>query len=137
MDEICRILCDFDKEFKPSLLAKVKDFNSYGKKVHDKGIVLAVKEHNDFLGFATFYANDTESNIAYLALFAVHSRAENRGISKILLDECFEMARKRGMTVFKLEVMNSNEKAINLYIRNGFEFCCEAAVDSIYMIKKL
>jgi len=137
IDEICRIFCDFDKEFKPSLLEKVKDIDSYVKKIHDKGIVLAAKEGNDYLGFATFYANDTENNIAYLTLFAVHSRPENRGLSKMLLDECSELARKRGMAVLKLQVLNSNEKAINFYIRNGFGFCGEASFDSIYMIKKL
>lgn len=52
---------------------------------------------------------------------AVAPRSQGRGLGRALLDALLEEARRRGCTQVFLEVLDTNEAAIALYERSGFE----------------
>lgn len=52
---------------------------------------------------------------------AVAQRSQGRGLGRELLDALLEEAARRGCTQVFLEVLHSNEPAIALYERSGFE----------------
>lgn len=137
IEQINRILYQFDPVFMPSLTQRVDDLDTYAEKLFKYAIVLAAAEENDYIGVAVLYANDLENQLAYLSLISVIQSAQNRGVGKLLLDACIYKAKNNGMTALKLEVMNSNITAINFYKKNGFIYYGKASDNSIYMIKNL
>ena len=52
---------------------------------------------------------------------AVHPDFRKRGIGMILVKSIMTLSKKMGITSFTLEVRESNEDAINLYLKNGFQ----------------
>lgn len=137
IDEIYKIIYEFDKVFKPSLSERIVDLDTYAEKLYNNAIVFAAVEEDKFIGFIAFYANDKNMRVAYLAQIAVKSKVQNRKVGKLLLDICTNVSKNNGMGKLKLEVMNDNKIAIEFYERNCFKFCGEASEESKYMIKKL
>jgi ribosomal protein S18 acetylase RimI-like enzyme len=52
---------------------------------------------------------------------AVAPRSQGRGLGRALLDALLAEARRRGCTQVFLEVLDTNEAAISLYEKSGFE----------------
>lgn len=99
--------------------------------------VISADAGDDSIGFAAFYCNDKESKTAYLSLIATSENMQRRGIGRILINEVQRISAEAGMEKLRLEVNNSNSKAISFYIKNGFELECPAGEHSSYMIKKI
>ncbi|MBN2893054.1 MAG: GNAT family N-acetyltransferase [Bacteroidales bacterium] len=57
----------------------------------------------------------------YLHHFAVKKEYQGQGLSHILVDESLKFVKELKLQV-KLEVHQSNQKAINLYKKSGFKF---------------
>lgn len=136
LDEIHQIIKMFDTDFEPSL-SEILNLNNYADKLLQNAVVYTIKENDIFLGFTAFYANDSETHVAYLAQIAVKLEARNRKIGKILLDSCIETSKRHGMNKLKLEVNNCNTVAIKFYEDNSFNFCGNASANSKYMIKNI
>ena len=71
------------------------------------------------------------------SLIATSENMQRRGIGRILINEVQRISAEAGMEKLRLEVNNSNSKAISFYIKNGFELECPAGEHSSYMIKKI
>lgn len=137
LNEIKNILYQFNNVFKPTLTERVGNLEIYAEKLYNNANIFAVIKELQYIGFAAFYSNDIENNIAYLTQLAVKPEIENKGIGKMLLFVSIELSRKMGMKVIKLEVINDNIKAISFYKKNGFKFCQQVSKNSKYMIKDL
>lgn len=137
IDEIRKVVYDFDKVFEPPLSERVFNLDDYAGKLYRNAIVLVAKDDVGIIGFVAFYANDFNLRVCYLTQIAVQSRVQNNNIGKLLLDLCTDTSKNIGMTEIKLEVNNYNHRAFNFYKRNGFSFCGNASDDSKYMVKKL
>ncbi len=109
--------------------------NELAEKFAKYAKVISIIAGNDSIGFAAFYCNDTEGKTAYLSLIATAENMQRKGIGRILIDEVQRISVEAGMKKLRLEVNNSNSKAISFYIKNGFEFECPAGEHSSYMIK--
>ena len=134
--EIYQRLNVISEAFTPPLIEKIPDLTNYAKKLYCNAEVYTVGDGN-FLGFIAFYANDSNSKIAYITLISVLPYAQKRGLGKTLLNLCIDISKVKGMSSLKIEVNKDNEKALHFYNKYGFEFCGEASTKSIYEIKKL
>jgi ribosomal protein S18 acetylase RimI-like enzyme len=137
INEIRKVVHDFDKVFIPSLSERIIDLNEYAEKLCKNAMVFIAVEENDFIGFIAFYANDKDDNVAYLTQIGVSEKSQNRSVGKNLLDLCIKISKNKGMASIKLEVFNYNIKAIKFYQKHGFYFSGNASSQSIYMMKKL
>lgn len=135
IDEIYKVIDEFDKVFEPSLSERILNLDGYAEKLYHNAIVLVAKKKDYVNGFAAFYANNTNTCVAYLTQIAVKSKVQNQNIGQMLLDSSIEISKKIGMSAMKLEVNDSNHIAIHFYKKNGFKFCGDASGDSKYMIK--
>lgn len=86
----------------------------------DKTIFLVAEEGGEICGYLGMYLSLDEGEITNVAV-APEKRGE--GLGGMLLQESLELAGKRGITQVVLEVRVSNEPAIHLYEKYGFEHC--------------
>lgn len=101
--------------------------NGHNLKIHSKDSIL--KELNSD-NFKYFVAKINEKVIGFIAFshtldieieaIAVDIAYTNKGVATLLLNKCFEFGKVNNIKDIFLEVRESNEKAINLYIKNGF-----------------
>lgn len=78
---------------------------------------IVFEEHGEILGYCGYYGVVDEAEITVVC---VKDTARKRGIAKIMLSELFIKAKERGIERIILEVRVSNEPAIRLYERMGF-----------------
>jgi len=86
--------------------------------VRDGGVFLAEDEEGP-VGVARIEA--PEHGRAEVNLVHVRERARRRGVAKELLRRCVEQARARGARFVTLEVVSTNEVALTMWRRLGFE----------------
>ena len=94
-------------------------------------------EAGEPVGLAVMYANDLRTRAAYITLFGVKDEYSRRGVGQMLLDACAELALSRGMDRIRLEVTDSNERAVRFYTKHGFVRTGACGEDSSYMEKTL
>ncbi len=85
-------------------------------------IFLVAKDGERVIGYVAIVCVLDEGNLVSIAVRKEH---RNRGVASELLDIAYEEASKRGVTSINLEVRESNEAAIKLYEKEGFEFIGE------------
>jgi ribosomal protein S18 acetylase RimI-like enzyme len=77
---------------------------------------------------------DTLRGRAHIQLVHVRERGRRRGIAKALLRECVTHAKERGATFVSLDVLRSNERAVTVWRRLGFEesqYLMAASIDDL------
>jgi ribosomal protein S18 acetylase RimI-like enzyme len=83
------------------------------------------------------------SRVGRLYSIAVPERAQGLGIGRRLLEACEREARRRDCTRVSLEVRAANERAIDLYARNGYRITeqlpgyYQDGADGVRMVKEL
>ena len=88
-------------------------------------------------GLAVMYANNEETRTAYITLFGMKPAYQRQGLGKELLAACEALARARGMERIRLEVTDSNVKAVRFYTRAGFVRTGTCEENSSYMEKNI
>ena len=96
-----------------------------------------VHEKEQCVGYAAMYANDTVSKIAYISLICVKKEYQGRHIGSMLINKCIELARNNSMERIKLEVLESNDKAIAFYKHHGFTFDAQSRTNTIFMKREI
>lgn len=96
-------------------------------------IILEEKESGKICGtsWLTF-----DGRRIYMHHFGILPAYQGNGLSKILLQKSLEFVKAKGCQV-KLEVHESNTKAINLYKKSGFEYLGDYDVYIIRDISKI
>lgn len=61
------------------------------------------------------------SHIAYLGGLAIHPSFAGKGLGSAMMKEIIEFAKEKGFLRVELSVVVTNEKAIHLYEKAGFE----------------
>lgn len=135
--EIAEVLRQFNNYFPRSLEGRVGNLDSYAIKLSELAYVYVGKVNGETAGVVVFYANDLSKKIAYLSQIAVSTVNQNKGIGSLLLQLSFDLSKKNGMNIMKLEVDTSNSKAISHYEKHGFIKKEAASPNSQYMIKEL
>ncbi|AEV27889.1 acetyltransferase [Sphaerochaeta pleomorpha str. Grapes] len=70
---------------------------------------------------------DKQAKAVYVDRFGVNVKFSRKGIGSMMLKRAIALAREKGFAYVRLFVVDINEPAINLYIKNGF-----TRVDGIY-----
>ena len=131
---------DCDSAFPISVVNRTH-FKDIFRKIADNAIFLKVVKQIDHdekcLGFAALYANDHISQTAYISLISVKEEAQGRHIGSMLIKKCFDIATANGMSKIRLEVLNSNGKAILFYKHHGFVTEKYTQIGTQYMVRSL
>ena len=103
-------------------------------------IFLVAKSETDVLGYCGCYLAQDEADITNVATAAKHRK---KGVATKLLLKLFGICQQRQVEKIFLEVRESNESAINLYTKMGFEkigirknFYVKPTENAIVMIKQ-
>lgn len=96
----------------------------------DKGhtFLLAEEKHKE-LGFAGFELNYSDGPKAKLHKIYLLPEAQGRGAGKALILEVADRARKNGQKSLLLNVNKYNQKAIDFYLKMGFQEICKEVID--------
>lgn len=132
VEEIADILLQFKSRFVSLAEGRVRA-EELAAKFAKYGVVIAIKNNEQTIGFSAFYCNDLETKCAFLSMIAVASSYAKNGLGSLLITETKRIAANAGMKKLKLEVLNSNIGAIKFYEKLGFVFCGNAGSDSKYM----
>ncbi len=104
-------------------------------------VFVVAKANQEVIGYAAVMCVLDEGNLVSIA---VEESFREMGIATELLDIAYDMAQERGVASINLEVRESNEAAICLYERDGFEkigrrknFYSNPKEDAILYLKKL
>ncbi|MBR6524011.1 MAG: GNAT family N-acetyltransferase [Clostridia bacterium] len=115
------------------------DFNgeieSFAEKIYTNGFCIVCKEE-DTAGLIAFYANDYDTNTAYITSLLVDKKCRGMGIATELVQRVESICFANGFKQVKLEVNKANLPAISLYEKLGYKSDSEKE-ESIYMCKDL
>lgn len=81
-------------------------------------IFLVAEQQGQIVGYIGMYFSMDEGEITNVAVSQVQ---RNRGVGGCLLDELLRIAGQKGIAKIVLEVRTSNDSAIRLYERKGFQ----------------
>jgi len=83
------------------------------------GLVVCEPERGDIIGMAR-YDVDPATKLAEIA-FVVHDDWQRRGLGTLLLKRMTEIARAKGLTGFRADVLASNKAMLMVFHRSGLE----------------
>ena len=109
-----------------------------------KSAYWVVVENEKIIGGGGIFPTDgLPSDTCELVKLYLYPEARGRGLGKMLMNKCFEMAPKLGYNTIYLESMPELNQAVSMYEKMGFEHQCSALGNSghfgcdIWMVKKL
>ena len=126
---LCRIDCTL-----PVPLSQRVNLQKYAARSVQR-MVFTIEEDGQIVSAALFYYNFMDQSFAYFDLLGTVPGYEGRGYAKLLMNAAEESARSAGMTEFHLHTNASNEKAVGVYTRRGYEII--ATEPKLHMAKKL
>lgn len=109
---------------------EIKD-NSFSK-------LLLIINEDELIGYIDYWIIFDQATINKICIKDEYRR---RGLAQKLLDLCFKEVKENECMVITLEVRTSNEKAIKLYQKNGFDIVLTKpqyysdGEDAYYMVK--
>lgn len=118
-------------------LSSRDNYEAVFSKIDKYAIFIAAYENNVPVGYAAIYANDKESKTAFISMIGVLEEAQGKHIGSALMKKCVEKAIENDMKNIRLEVLNTNEKAIRFYKHHGFEYEKKCSDTSNHLIKKI
>ena len=98
-----------------------QELDNYVNKLIKNSRIIAVQENGEFQGFISYYKNDPENKLGYLSMLLINKESQSYGTGSFLLKTAIEDLKKELFSVFQLEVLKTNVKAINLYRKFGFK----------------
>lgn len=121
-EQIYALLKQFDCIF-PHLKEKISSYEEYAEKLSKYANTRVALIGEEICGLLVYYANDTTTKTAYIALIGVLPQFQGCGLGGRLLDYCIREAKRQDMQILKLEVDLDNPKAISFYKKNAFVEC--------------
>lgn len=98
--------------------------------IRNNHLYILVEEHDIVAVFALCESSSGENNVVwenkyakglYIDRFGVNVNYLRRGIGSKMLNKAAELARDKGVEYLRLFVVDINEPAIQLYLKNGFK----------------
>lgn len=90
---------------------------------------LLAEENGEELGFAGFELNVVEGQKAKLHKIYLLPSSQGKGVGKALIFEVADRARKAGQKSLLLNVNKHNQKAIDFYLKIGFQEIYKEVID--------
>ena len=85
-----------------------------------KGIFYVVTDKGKVIAYSSLISNTRTHNLRIYSI-AVHPEARGRKLGQLLMEKAIGFARSYQLKKITLEVNVTNETAIGLYLKNGFE----------------
>jgi len=104
--------------FVPSLDSYV-NVNEYSKKIFEQAILFTKFDGDKLVGLVAAYDNPTEQ-FGWITNVSVDPEYSGKGIATELLNRCYKYFKTKKYFSIFLEVFVNNDKAIKLYIKQGF-----------------
>jgi ribosomal protein S18 acetylase RimI-like enzyme len=105
--------------FNPPLFTYV-DITEYSSKIVKNAETFEIWNENILIGLLAMYLNDPEFKDAFITNISVDNDFQGLGLSKIMLDNAINKAKKTGFKNVFLDVQSENKRALNLYNSRGF-----------------
>ena len=131
-----RHLYECDKKFIPPLSERVS-LQEYSNKLAEHADRFEFWDNTRLVALLAAYLNTPDRQVGFISSVSVCTDFEGRGLGSILLNKCCAHARSKGFRFINLEVGAANIKAINFYIKNGFEVIRELESGFIFMQHKI
>lgn len=113
----------------------VKDYYEQFLEKKDSCIIVAKDEHNNILGygfgFIMDYGNVYDNKVAQLDAVYIKPEHRKKGIARQIIQYFTEWSKNNKVSYIELKVCNNNNKAIELYEKEGF------SIDKKILKKKL
>ncbi len=93
-------------------------------------------QKNEIAGFMACYFNDFDNRTGFITTISVRKDYQGFGIGKRLLSEAIVYALELNFIKLVLDVYKTNDRAIELYKKNGFR-AFEITRNNIRMVKLL
>jgi len=97
------------------------DIAPYVLKLYDKAEFVINQEKDRCLGFVAYYANDIHTRNVFITMVLIAPEARRIGLAQALIGFVLDSARRRGFATCSLVVRKSNEAALRVYRRLGFQ----------------
>lgn len=123
--------------YNPVLWEAIPNYRAYIEKIKLNALTYGFYLNRSLAGGVSFYANDTDTRIAYISQLAVHGAYRGRGLGKTIVECVCGLAREKGMNTIRLEVLRKNMAARMLYEKTGFEYEDIQDENSLFMMKTL
>ena len=115
----------FHPKVNPYLLYEMmekEDFKPIFANLLVKNIVFVFENEGKKVGMFKLYAHTyRSSHISYLGGVAIHPDFGGKGLGQVMFQEILELARKSGVRRLELSTATTNEKALHLYEKMGFQ----------------
>lgn len=141
VEDILYLIQETDSLFEPPLSNRV-ELKEYAIKLQQKAsLELAYTNEGKPVGMLAYYANDHQSQIAYITFLAVLPEFQGQGIAKILMKKGIQNCQQNKMKEIKVETWEENALVIRFYEK--FDFLIKMVVNdrkganSVKMVKKL
>jgi ribosomal-protein-alanine N-acetyltransferase len=118
IDSIKKILTSLNIQFDGRFI--LVDLEEYINKIISNATIITYYEKGIMCGFIAFYNNDFNNKDAFLTILAIDPKHLGKGIGDMLLKSSISRVKHDKFEKYFLEVIKNNDKAINLYKRNGF-----------------
>ena len=105
----------------PVPLSQRVNLTKFAAKAVERSIVYAIEDQDQLAAAALFYYNFQDQTYAYLDLLATAPGYSGRGYASKIMDAIEDAARKAGMTEFHLHTNDTNQAAVALYTKRGYE----------------
>lgn len=123
--------------FVPALTSRV-NIQDYVDKIHRNALQFWAieRQKNEIAGFMACYFNDFDNRTGFITTISVRKDYQGFGIGKRLLSEAIVYALELNFIKLVLDVYKTNDRAIELYKKNGFR-AFEITRNNIRMVKLL
>lgn len=116
--EICKLLQSLNsKENGILLTVPIED---YVTKITKYATIVPYWLQGEVKAFIAYYNNDESKTTAFLTMIVIDKNLQGNGLGKLLLEFSINDLVKKGFESYGLEVLKSNENAIQLYTKYGF-----------------
>lgn len=120
MKRLSGLLTRLGSRFTPDLSSRV-DLDAYARKLAGAAVVIFAYTDDRDIGMAAFYANDRKTRLGYLSAIVIEAKYEGAGVASNLLDQALKGSARCGMKSLRLAVSVRNSRALEFYLRKGFE----------------
>ena len=108
------------------------DIEEYISKLISFATIIPFYTGSVLKAFVAYYSNDHLKQNAFLTLIVVEEKSRGEGLGKLLLETSINDLISKGFKNYRLEVEKSNEKALELYKKYGFQIV-EVTKESYFM----
>ncbi len=120
LEKIERFLREVDHDF-PIYLSDKTRIEELALKYHDKATLCCALYGENIIAMVSGYTKNTKGHLGYISLVAVSRAFRHRGLASRLIRQFMERGRDDGLSAVHLYTHASNQNAINMYYKLGFE----------------